>query len=75
MEPTEMFKPGQVTINGHAYEVTPNAQGYEVSKRVYRMLCDHPTKLIQFDALLKACGREIRQAAKDAEKNPRPCDE
>ncbi|MGH9425771.1 MAG: hypothetical protein ACRD2L_05625, partial [Terriglobia bacterium] len=53
----------------------PNPLGDEVSKRVYRMLCDHPSKLFQFDALLKACGREIQQAAKDVLKYPQPCDE
>ena len=59
-EPVEMYKPGQVIISGRVFEVVPNAEGYEVSKRVYRMLCDHPGKLVKFDNLLKLCGREIK---------------
>ena len=62
VEPVEMYKPGQVIISGQVFEVVPNPEGYEVSKRVYRMLCDHPDKLAKFDSLLKTCGREIKTA-------------
>jgi hypothetical protein len=57
---------GQVEINGKVYEVMPNAEAYEISKRVYRMLCDFPGKRQRFDDLLKTCGLEI----KDAKRSP-----
>jgi hypothetical protein len=70
VEPIEKTNLGTVQIGGVEYVVTPSPEAYEISKRVYRMLCDYPSKRKRFDELLRACGREIKDKLKHESVEP-----